>query len=75
MRLVDLKKNQKAIIKKIDADADLKQRLLSLGVVRGAEVELIDCSLNKSTVEIKVGNTLVALRDSEAKKIEVEEAK
>ena len=72
MSLVDLKKNQKAIIKKIDADADLKQRLLSLGVVRGAEVELVDCSLNKSTVEIKVGNTLVALRDSEAKKIEVE---
>ena len=72
MSLVDLKKNQKAIIKKIDATPDLKQRLLSLGVVRGAEVELVDCSLNKSTVEIKVGNTLVALRDSEAKKIEVE---
>ena len=72
MNLVDLKKHQKAIIKKIDATPDLKQRLLSLGVVRGAEVELVDCSINKSTVEIKVGNTLVALRDSEAKKIEVE---
>jgi len=72
MTLVDLKKNQKAIIKKIDATPDLKQRLLSLGIVRGAEVEVVDCSMSKSTVEIKVGNTLVALRDSEAKKIEVE---
>jgi ferrous iron transport protein A len=73
MTLVDLNKNQKAIIKKIDATPDLKQRLLSLGIVRGAEVEVVDYSINKSTVEIKVGNTLVALRDSEAKKIEVEE--
>jgi len=71
MSLVDLKKNQKAIIKSIDASPELKQRLLSLGVVKGAEIELIDCSITKSTVEIKVGNTLVALRDSEAKKIEV----
>jgi ferrous iron transport protein A len=71
MSLVDLKKNQKAIIKSINASPELKQRLLSLGVVKGAEIELIDCSITKSTVEIKVGNTLVALRDSEAKKIEV----
>jgi len=70
--LVNLKKHQKAIIKKINASVDLKQRLLSLGIVRGAEVEVVDCSITKATVEIKVGNTLVALRDSEAKKIEVE---
>jgi ferrous iron transport protein A len=72
MKLTDLKKSQKAIIKKIDATPELKQRLLSLGVVRGAQIEVVDCSVTKSTIEIKVGNTLVALRDSEAKKIEVE---
>ncbi len=71
MKLTELQKGEKAIIKKIDATPELKQRLLSLGVVRGSEIELVDCSLGKSTLEVKVGNTLVALRESEAKKIEV----
>jgi len=75
LNLIELKKNQKAIIKKINAPDDLKQRLLSLGIVRGAEVEVVDCSINKSTIEVKVGNTLIALRDSEAKLIEVEDIK
>ena len=72
MYLIDLKKGQKAIIKKIDANSALKQRLFSLGLVNGATIEIIDCSIGKSTIEIKVGSTLVALRDSEAKQIEVE---
>ncbi len=72
MKLTELKKGQKAIIKKIDANPELKQRLFSLGVVKGAEVEVVDCSLGKSTIEIKVGNSLIALRENEANLIEVE---
>ena len=72
MKLIELKKNQKAIIKKIDASDELKKRFFSLGLIRGALIEIIDCSLAKSTIELKVGTTLIALRDSEAKTIEVE---
>ncbi len=72
MKLTQLQKGQKAIIKKIDAPLDLKQRLYSLGVVKGTEIELIDYSLGKSTLEIKAGNSLIALREKEAQQIEVE---
>jgi len=72
MSLIELKKHQKAIVHSLNANSALMQRLFSLGIVKGAEIEVVDCSLSKSTIEIKVGNTLVALRDSEAKQIEVE---
>jgi ferrous iron transport protein A len=73
MLLTDLNRGQKGIVKRVVADSELKQRLFSFGLVRGAEVELVDCGLKKSTVEIKVGNTLLALREGEARSIEVEE--
>ena len=72
MLLTDLKKGEKGIIKAINALPELKQRLFSFGIVKGAEVEVVDCSINKSTLEVKVGNTLLALRYDEAKAIEVE---
>ncbi len=72
MYLSELKKGQKAVVKNINANSALKQRLFSLGIIKGAIVEIIDCSITKSTIELKVGNTLVAIRDSEAKNIEVE---
>ncbi len=72
MELTKLSKGQKGIVKGLKASGALKQRLFSLGIVRGATIEVVDCSLNKATIEVKVGNTLVALRDSEAKDIEVE---
>jgi len=73
LKLTELKKNQKAVIKSINASPELKQRLLSLGIVKGAEIRVVDCSLGKSTIEVEVGNTLVALRNSEAELIEVEQ--
>jgi len=72
VKLTELKKGQKAIVKRINANAELKQRLFSLGIVRGAEIELVDCSIGKSTIEIKVGHSLIALRENEANLIEVE---
>ncbi len=72
MTLAEAMKGQKIIVKKINANDALKQRLFSFGLVRGAEVEVVDCSLGKSVIELKVGNTLFALRKEEAQKIEVE---
>ncbi len=72
MTLLDVKKGEKVKILKLHSNNNLKQRLFSLGIIRGAEVEVVDCSISKSTIEVKVGNTLVALRSTEAKQIEVE---
>ncbi len=72
MKLSELKKHQEAIVKKVDANAELKQRLASFGLIKGANVKVIDCSIGKSTIEIMVDSTLLALRKEEAKNIEVE---
>ena len=72
MKLFDAKKGEKVKVVKLNSNDSLKQRLFSLGIIRGAIIEIIDCAINKSTIKVKVGSTLVALRDSEAKQIEVE---
>ena len=73
MKLSELKKNQEAVVVKVDASGELKQRLASFGLIKGANVKVIDCSIGKSTIEIMVDSTLLALRKEEAQKIEVEE--
>lgn len=70
--LYDCNKGEKAKVLKIDSDSLLKQRLISFGIMKGAEVELLEHAPAKSTIEIKVSKTRIALRDKEAKLIEVE---
>ena len=72
MRLLDLDINQSARIKKIHAPSDLKHRLLSFGLIKGASIKLLATAPAKSTVEIEVGKLKLALRKSEAQAIEVE---
>ncbi len=72
MKLSKLKKGQSAIVKSVDGTKEMKQRFLSFGLSKGAEVTLIDCSLTKSNIEIMVDTTLLALRREEAQNIEVE---
>ncbi len=57
---------------KLHATGPLKQRLMSFGMARGVDIELIEYSATKSTVEIKVGKMRIALRKEEAELIEVE---
>jgi len=61
-----------ATIVKINASGPLKQRLISLGIMKGATVELLEYAPAKSTVEIKVGKMRLALRREEAALIEIE---
>ena len=72
MRLSDLHKGDRALIKKIDTEEALKTRLASFGVVRGSELTIEACSIGKQTMEILVDGTLIGLRGEEAKQIEVE---
>ena len=58
-------------IAKLHASGALKERLMSLGLMKGVEVTLLEYAPAKSTVEIKVGKMRIALRKEEAELIEV----
>ena len=73
MKLSDLHKGDRALIKKIENNEDLKTRLASFGVVRGSELSIEACSVGKKTMEILVDGTLIGLRGDEAQQIEVEQ--
>jgi ferrous iron transport protein A len=72
MKLFELEKGDRALIRKIDTDEALKTRLASFAVVRGSELTVEACSIGKRTMEIMVDDTLIGLRGDEAEKIEVE---
>lgn len=64
-------KGGRATVVRINATGPLKQRLISFGLMKGAEVRMLECAPAKSTFEIKVGNVSLALRREEAELIEV----
>lgn len=61
-----------AIIKSIDCDNVLKNRFYSFGIVKGARIKVEEITLTKSTIEVRIDQTKIALRLSEASCIEVE---
>jgi len=64
-----------ATVAKINATGALKQRLISFGLMKGAEITMLECGITKSTFEIKVGNVSIALRREEAELIEVHDVR
>lgn len=72
MKLSDLKKEQKAIIKNLNCDIELKQRFYSFGINKNSQLIVENISFSKNTIEINVEDTFIALRMEEAKCIEVE---
>ena len=72
MTLDDLKTGQKALVIRINATGPFKKRLLEMGFVAGAEVEVIKYAPLKDPVEYLVKGYHVSLRHEEASTIEVE---
>jgi ferrous iron transport protein A len=72
MRLHELKKHEKGIIQKIEANKALKSRFTSFGITKGETIEVKELTLAKETIEVQVNRTKIALRVSEAKNIEIE---
>ena len=70
--LIDCNKGSKVQVIKLNAKTDLKQRLISFGIMKDAEIEVLEHAPAKSTIEIKVAKMRIALRGEEAKLIEVE---
>ena len=71
--LLNCHKGCKVKVAKINAEYNLKQRLISFGIMKGAELEVLEHAPRKKTIEIKVGKMRIALRGEEAELIEVEE--
>jgi len=72
MVVSQMQKGQKAVVKKLHASSELKRRLNSFGVIKGATLTFLAAAPKKSTVEIEVSKMKLALRKEEADTIEVE---
>ena len=71
-KLIDCKKACRVKVLKLNADAELKQRFISFGIMKDAEIEVLEYAPAKSTMEIKIDKMRIALRAQEAEKIEVQ---
>ena len=70
--LLDCKKACRVKVLKLNAPSELKQRFISFGIMKEAEIEVLEHAPGKKTIEVKVGKMRIALRDQEAELIEVE---
>jgi Fe2+ transport system protein FeoA len=71
--LLDCKKGDRVKVLKLNAAYELKQRLISFGVMKDATLQILEYAPRKKTIEVKVGKMKIALRAEEAELIEVEE--
>lgn len=71
MTLDDLKKGNTATITAVNAGKELKNRFYSFGLMKGETVAVEKRSLARKTLEIIINKTHIAIRSSEAEKIEV----
>jgi len=72
MKLDMIQKGQSVMVSSINTRPELKNRFNSFGLVKGAIISVVEHSLTKQTMEVRVNNTRLALRFSEAKEIEVQ---
>ncbi len=73
MTLDDLKTGERGTVVKIHATGPFKKRLLEMGFVAGAEVEVIKYAPLKDPVEYMVKGYHVSLRHEEAATIEIKD--
>ncbi|WP_457745372.1 FeoA family protein [Sulfurimonas sp.] len=72
-KLLECNRGEKVKVVRLNAEYDLKQRLISFGVMKEAKIEVLEHAPGKKTIEIKVGKMRIALRDKEAALVDVEE--
>jgi len=69
LTLDDLPPKGVGVVRDITAETSMKQRLMDLGVTEGAIVEMVRPAPFGDPVQIRVRNTILALRRSEARHI------
>lgn len=69
MCLLNLKVGENAVVDAVNVNGELRKRLISLGLMRNANVSIRNYGWFKSTVQIMINKTFVALRKEEAAQI------
>lgn len=69
--LASLKRGQKGTIAAVDATDPLVQRLMVLGLVEGAEVELAGAAIGGDPMEFRLFGTGISLRQEQARHFSV----
>jgi len=70
--LNQLKIGEKGTVVKVGGAGAVKRRILDMGVVRGAEVEVLRVAPLGDPIELRVKGYSLSLRKAEAQAIEVE---
>ncbi|WP_321530382.1 FeoA family protein [uncultured Desulfuromonas sp.] len=71
--LSQLSEQQKALVRACSARGALKQKLLNMGFIPGAEIMMIRNAPLRDPIEIGIQNYFLSLRRSEAQMIQVEQ--
>lgn len=69
--LASLKRGQKGIISAVDATDPQVQRLMTLGLVEGTEVELASAALGGDPMEFRLFGCAISLRQEQARRFTV----
>lgn len=72
MTLADLKPGNKAIIRSIAIGDAGVERLMTMGLVEGAELTFVRASLGGDPLEFRVYGTALSLRRAQAREFNVE---
>lgn len=70
--LADLPVGQKAVIVNVQGPTKIIRRLLDMGMVPGAQLEVIKYAPFGDPVQIKIWSSSLALRKTEAKLVQVQ---
>ena len=74
MSLDEIKLNEKAIIKKVECQGNIKRRLLDLGFIKATEITPILISPSKAPRAFYIRGSTIALRKEDAKNVLVKSA-
>jgi ferrous iron transport protein A len=69
--LESLKRGQKGIIRSVDTNCPQVQRLMTLGLVEGAEVELAGAAIGGDPLELRLFGRGISLRREQARHFHV----
>ncbi len=66
-----IKKDEEVLIKRVQGEEDIKRRFLDLGFVPGEKTKCVLVSPFKDPKAYFINNNIIAIRDKDAKNIEV----
>lgn len=71
MTVLDMKPGQRAIVLSVSAEGAIRQRLLDMGILPQAKLEVARVAPGGGPIWIKLGNSQFALRSREAQAVHI----